>query len=134
MPAAVSEAAAPMAYGQGSSGEKPRGDEGPRGEGQEDRHAVEKGLDSSKTDTRPHVRTKSPTNSRQMKLQERRPEAHAKLSPAVAAEAGIARAVAQESKLATRWVRDEGQPQEELPADAVAQIFNSQRPNFFIFS
>jgi hypothetical protein len=82
------------------------GDEGPRGEAKEERHAMEKGLDLSKTDTRPH----------------------AKLSPAVAAEAGIARAVAQESKLATHWVRDEGEPQEELPADAVAQILNSQRP------
>ena len=62
---------------------------------------------------------------------ERRPEVHAKLSPAVAAEAGIARAVAQESKLATHWLRDEGQPQEELPADAVAQFLKSQRPVFY---
>jgi hypothetical protein len=134
MMAAVSEAAAPMAYGQRSSGRGPRGkakDERPRGKAKEDRPPMEKGLDSSKTDP-PQARTNSPTNSRQMKLQERRPEVHATLSPAVAAEAGIARAVARESKLATQWVRDEGQPQEELPADAVAQILKSPVP-FFVF-
>lgn len=123
-----------MAYGQRSSGRGPRGkakDERPRGKAKEDRPPMEKGLDSSKTDP-PQARTNSPTNSRQMKLQERRPEVHAKLSPAVAAEAGIARAVARESKLATQWVRDEGQPQEELPADAVAQILKSPVP-FFVF-
>ena len=38
-----------------------------------------------------------------------------------AAAAGISKAVAEESKLATQWAHDEGVPQPELPDDAVAQ-------------